>query len=366
VDRGACDRRSIRARCRSGHRRRGVVERRAFCGPDDYGLFVLGAITLYFQRIAAPARITRSSPWIAGSLGASYGLSLFAHLAAIVLILLAQSEAPPATGELSTDLVQRFLVVPPPDLAEPELDMSGAISLEREEASSRRADGDEGQVGREDAPRRQTEIVGPRVQPSSRAPASSALGAMQGGAIAEALAGPNIGAILAGTDASRTIFGNGHGGLGLAGIGPGGGGEGPGAIGGAGPINTRVGGPGRGIGDGVGPARPRREITVHVSQQPRVPASYPAEAVLRVVRRNQAAVRYCYESELQRAPSLDGRIEVSWSIGIDGRVTSARIASSSMHNARVEGCIVRQVRQWHFDPPPNEVRVEFPFVFTVR
>jgi len=97
---------------------------------------------------------------------------------------------------------------------------------------------------------------------------------------------------------------------------------------------------------------------------PRVSGYLSPEQIMRVVRRNQAAVRYCYENELQRQPNLRGRIEIRWRITRSGSVSSASRASSTMSNARVEGCIVRQVRRWRFPQPDGgEVDVNFPFIF---
>ncbi|MEQ9650905.1 MAG: AgmX/PglI C-terminal domain-containing protein, partial [Sandaracinaceae bacterium] len=111
--------------------------------------------------------------------------------------------------------------------------------------------------------------------------------------------------------------------------------------------------------------RPRQEVRVQMrTAAPSVSGYLSPEQIMRVVRRNQAAVRYCYENELQRQPSLSGRIEIQWRIARNGSVTSARVGSTTMRNARVEGCIVRQVRRWRFPQPDGgEVDVRFPFIF---
>jgi hypothetical protein len=55
---------------------------------------------------------------------------------------------------------------------------------------------------------------------------------------------------------------------------------------------------------------------------------------------------------------------VHWRIDRQGRVTSSRIGSSTLHNGRVEGCMVRQIRRWRFPQPDGgEVDVDFPFIF---
>ncbi|MGF1468383.1 MAG: AgmX/PglI C-terminal domain-containing protein, partial [Sandaracinaceae bacterium] len=129
-------------------------------------------------------------------------------------------------------------------------------------------------------------------------------------------------------------------------------------------------GAGRGAGGGRGrggpgaPGRERREVRVQVrTATPRVSGYLSAEQIMRVVRRNFAQVRYCYENELQRQPNLGGRIEIRWRVARNGTVSSARVGSSSLRNARVEGCIVRQVRRWRFpEPDGGEVDVNFPFI----
>ena len=72
---------------------------------------------------------------------------------------------------------------------------------------------------------------------------------------------------------------------------------------------------------------------------PRVSGFLSPEQIMRVVRRNQAAVRYCYENELQRQPSLHGRIEIAWRVARNGTVSSARVGSTTT------SCAVRWSRR---------------------
>ena len=61
------------------------------------------------------------------------------------------------------------------------------------------------------------------------------------------------------------------------------------------------------------------------------------------------------------------RIEIAWRVNLQGSVSSARVARSTMNNSRVEGCIVRQVRRWRFPRPDGgEVSVQYPFIFGVQ
>jgi TonB family protein len=113
--------------------------------------------------------------------------------------------------------------------------------------------------------------------------------------------------------------------------------------------------------------RPAREVRVSVQQgNPSVSGYLSAEQINRVVRANAAAIRYCYEVEVQRQPNLRGRVEIAWRINLQGAVTTSRVASSTLRNPGVEGCIVRQVRRWRFPQPDGgEVNVTYPFIFGV-
>ncbi|MEM6958153.1 MAG: AgmX/PglI C-terminal domain-containing protein, partial [Myxococcota bacterium] len=162
------------------------------------------------------------------------------------------------------------------------------------------------------------------------------------------------------------------GGAGLRGLGMGGGGTGPGSLYGSGPVGTGIGAGrgGTGMGRGGIGARGRQTMEIRVAVmrgRPRVNGYLSAEQINRVVRANSAAVRYCYQNEVQRQPNLRGRVTVAWRISLAGRVTTSRIARSTLNNARVEGCIARQVRNWRFPQPDGgEVSVEYPFIFGVQ
>lgn len=358
---------------------------RVVLGPDDYGVVKLGTVALFFQMVRPAGRIGRGLPVLLrdAALLLSLLLSLFLHGAIALLFLLAHAEAPPNDPlELPPDLVRRFMVTPPPEDLLEETQPSGTDTQDvgirdREEAGGRAHEGEEGRVGREDAEQEQTEMEGPVTGggAADRVRNIGLLGALRGGegqsnALESALQGPSIADLLGGLGSSRTVMGRGSGGAGLRGSGSGGGGDGPGTLFGAGNLGTGV-GAGRGAGGGRGRSgpgaagRPREEVRVTMTTaRPRVSGYLSPEQIMRVVRRNQAAVRYCYENELQRQPSLRGRIEIQWRIARNGSVSSARVGSSTMRNARVEGCIVRQVRRWRFDQPDGgEVDVNFPFIF---
>jgi hypothetical protein len=83
-----------------------------------------------------------------------------------------------------------------------------------------------------------------------------------------------------------------------------------------------------------------------------------------VVRAHAAAVKYCYEKELQHHPKLVGRVDLAWVIRSNGTVDRVRVARSTMDQHEVEGCMVRQVKNWQFPRSDAETIVgTYPFLF---
>ena len=82
----------------------------------DYGLVTFGSATVFFQQVrpveGAPRKSLRD-----GALIACIALSVFMHVVSMLfLFVVAAKELAPASGlELDSDLVRKFLVVPPPE-----------------------------------------------------------------------------------------------------------------------------------------------------------------------------------------------------------------------------------------------------------
>ena len=170
---------------------------------------------------------------------------------------------------------------------------------------------------------------------------------------------------MAGMAGAKMVVGHGAGGLTTSGSGPGGGGTGYGHIYGAGNLDTG----GRGThGRGRGPKlaeRGEHEVSVGLGAGGGdTDGSLSKEQVYKVVKAHFAGVKYCYEKELQHKSSLSGNIDIFWVIQPDGTVSKANVKASAMNDAAVEGCIVRQVKQWQFPKAPGQTIVgRFPFVF---
>lgn len=87
-----------------------------------------------------------------------------------------------------------------------------------------------------------------------------------------------------------------------------------------------------------------------------------------VVMRNKDAIRYCYESQLMRFPTLRGKVLTDFIIELDGSVKTAKIAEQTLTQPEavnaVIGCIVRFIQRWKFPKPEGgKVRVLYPFTF---
>jgi hypothetical protein len=199
---------------------------------------------------------------------------------------------------------------------------------------------------------------------------------------------------LGGLNSANVVLGSGPG-TGLKGAGSGGGGTGAGVMFGSGTMNTGwgpgsgggfgsgTGGPGgrgtggfgsggtgggtgggngSGNGAGNGPGEHGLQGTggggaAHGGLSP--------EQIRRVVIAHRGALQACYEIEAQKDPTLKGGVTASWTIDASGGVTSAGLAGSTIHNARVEGCVLRQVRTWHFPSSEGVSQATFPFSFGI-
>ena len=77
--------------------------------------------------------------------------------------------------------------------------------------------------------------------------------------------------------------------------------------------------------------------------------------------------RFCYERELQLQKDLQGRVVMSFVIGLNGAVKSVRVASSDLANAKVGECIKKEIGKITFKAPDGgECVVQWPFKFTAN
>ncbi len=168
-----------------------------------------------------------------------------------------------------------------------------------------------------------------------------------------------LNAAMAGAD-GELVVGNGTGGMGMSGVGKGGGGSGFGRVHGMG----RVPGKGRGVRARLGGKKKKKKARVRRGKG-NFSGFCKESDVLKVVKRRQRGIQFCYEKELARNPSLKGKVTMGWIIGTNGKAMRATVQNSSLGNKVVEGCMARNINRWRFEKPEGGLcKIRFPFVFS--
>ncbi len=334
----------------------------------DWGVLDLGQINIFFQLTEKSDVVAGRGPkeMFDGPLVISLLLAMLLHLAFLVAAFL---QPPRADFEdiAYLDRFARFAVDDVMDALEEEEEE------EEEDTSAKKAGGEEGEFGDPDEEVEESEI--PEVDAEMRDEID-----IENIGIHEALsqdvlgAGPldNLFDQSDGFDATMDVamsgdgdaldIGRGAGGMGMRGDGGGGGGEGYGRVGGLGEVDTGGGG---GTGAAVGRGE-QREVQAQMSTGAPAVGDYcdPAD-IRRVVNARSNAIRHCFERELQTNPTLSGNITANWRVQLDGSVSNATVAESTMDNRRVEGCIVRVLERMRFEEPDGGICIiNYPFVFT--
>jgi TonB family protein len=139
-----------------------------------------------------------------------------------------------------------------------------------------------------------------------------------------------------------------------------------GGRGGAGTAGAGAGGGGGGGGGGVGRAQVRIAAPAAIGADAAAAgATRSPGALMAVVQRHAAAVRFCYNRLLQKKPGASGQIVIRLTVAADGSVAGADIARSTLGDAELDACVLGQAREWRF-APADEARFTFdvPLVFT--
>jgi TonB family protein len=261
------------------------------------------------------------------------------------------------------------LIIKPPQLEKNKLLQKLEKKKSGEMAAKHR--GDEGQMGKKEAPKRSAHTA-PKGDPNNKDQArmlAQKIFGSGGGGISTIFGRDGLGGEL--KSAMGNMFGaapgdaHGLGGLGLRGSGGGGGGVGDTiGIGGVG-TRGRGGGTG-GYGSGVGVLGGKKDVDIGITaSDPMVMGSLDKELIRQVIHRNRGQIRYCYESQLNRFPKLNGKVAVKFVISASGSVVSSDVAQSTANNADLETCVASRVRTWIFPKPKGGgvVVVTYPFIF---
>ncbi|XXF75313.1 adventurous gliding motility protein GltG [Myxococcaceae bacterium GXIMD 01537] len=277
--------------------------------------------------------------------------------------------------ELADDLngdqarIAKF-IVKPPDAQKNKLIEN--LQAQKEKAREKKSGemtakykGEKGQMGKKDAPKtaNRTALKGdPSKKDQARSLTARIFGGGKGG-IGTTFGSGGLGGEL--KSAMGNMFGakagdsGGFGGLGLRGSGKGGGTGETLGIGGVG-TKGRTSGYGAGVGVLGG-----KEIVDITSSGPIVMGSLDKELIRQVIQRNRGQIRYCYESQLNRVPKLNGKVAIKFVIKADGSVASSEVAQSTAGDAELEQCVAGRVRTWQFPKPKGDgvVVVTYPFIF---
>ncbi len=178
------------------------------------------------------------------------------------------------------------------------------------------------------------------------------------------------------SDGGTGDFGGGGGFGGAGGFGGGGGGFGGGGAFGMGGMGGLGGGLPGGIG-GADAARSGRMAMAGLKDRDRKRASkvkldsgsvgqFCKKAdVQRKVSGRAAAIRACYEMQLQLKPDLAGKVTLQWIIDMTGRVNGVKVVDNSTGNNKLQDCIAKIIGKIHFQPPQGGMCIiRWPFVFS--
>lgn len=91
-----------------------------------------------------------------------------------------------------------------------------------------------------------------------------------------------------------------------------------------------------------------------------------AYEIRKVVASYLGGLRYLYNKELRKDPSLKGKATVQFEISPSGHITQTILVFSSLGSPSLESAILSNIRKWRFPRIPEErghVKVTYPFVF---
>lgn len=342
-------------------------------GLNERVAFKVGTLTFVSQYVKGDAKLGAGTgmDWYFPRV---FAISALVHAFFVVAAFI----TPEGSGNLVDDLfknqnrfAQMILKAQEKEKKAKKLDLSGMKGGAKHK-------GDEGKFGKKDKPKKDalaSKAGAPRVDPNKRekdrkvALNSGLLGILKGAGAAGAVSnvfgpgglGTGINNAMGGLRGSEMGDAGGAGGLGTRGTGAGGGGNSLG-IGGLGTHGHGNGTGGYGNIDLGGRGKGTTRI---VPGKTIIQGSLSKEEIGRVIRRNLARFKYCYEKQLNANPNLQGKIAVYFTIAPTGDVASASIRETSMGDENVESCAIKVMRSLVFPKPRGGgiVVVTYPFVF---
>jgi TonB family protein len=300
-------------------------------------------------------------------------ISLMAAAAVLLAILLTPRAGPPSADDIFQDQqrMAKFLIAPEKKLELKKLKLAGV-----EEGA--KAKDEEGKFGKEEAKKEEadpskpgTPVVDKTKKEKDRQVVGNVglLGAFKGlkGGASDVFGpgglGTGINNALGGLKSGAGLGdAQGVGGLGSRGKGTGGGGT---ALG-IGGLGTQGNGRGTGGNGGIDLGGKGKAITKVIPGKTTVIGGLDKDVIAKVIRRHQNEIKYCYESELNKNPSLAGKVAVAFTIDPTGAVAEANVTESTLNNSTAENCMLSRIRRWKFPEPKGGgvVAVTYPWLFS--
>ncbi|TVQ91783.1 MAG: FHA domain-containing protein [Deltaproteobacteria bacterium] len=295
-------------------------------------------------------------------------LSLFAFIGMLFLLLVLFLPSPPETS--FKDLDDRFIdmLLEKQEKREEKQDKKPQANPDAGEGA--KAKREEGKVGKKDAKMEKAKGNKVEIQKAQLdkqiAEDAGVLGALRDGGMMDGFGGGVDAEMLGGIGGLIGAKGTqvGSGGLGSRGSGLGGGGSADG-LGGLGTKGVGSGASGYGRGGGDFGAKGEGNIGA-VGGDPIILGALDRALIDAVIKRHMNQIRYCYQRELTKNPSLQGKLVIKFVIAKDGSVSSANTKSTTLNTPTVENCVVSRFMNMQFPEPKGGgiVIVSYPFIFT--
>lgn len=338
------------------------LQERARVQLEDVGFF------FRFVRASEAARARLFTKETGFFVAVALGCLFLAGLSGLWLAL--QPRAQISASEALQNQVQYVRLITKP---QPHLKAKAAHSDKQSSAEGEKAKEEEGKVGREDEKRAEADpSKGGQPNPDKRAKdlkrlhKMGLLGAVQNGSAASIFGqgglGTGINSALGGLRAGAgTADAHGSGGVGARGSGVGGGGLGLNAGG----IGTQGMGSGKSGYGSIDLGGKGKDTTRIIPGKTTVVGGLDRDVIAKIIRQHQSEIKYCFEVELQKNPSLSGKVGVTFIIDGSGDVSDDSIAETSLNNQNTEQCMLMKIKRWKFPNPVGGgvVTVNFPWVF---
>lgn len=108
-----------------------------------------------------------------------------------------------------------------------------------------------------------------------------------------------------------------------------------------------------------GSARPAPRIR---ESKATVKGALDKDIVRRIVRAHFNEVRYCYNIGLVKDDALSGKVTIDSTIAATGKVSEAKVDTTTLSDKGVGSCIAKAFKRWEFPPSSGVVEVEYLFV----